>query len=563
MDAPVLDRVVRAAAPHLEGASVRYGLRARGPGVAAPVYLLRLQPSAGTLLISLRPETPGIVLFPEGRGPEGEKDPGAERLGKLLEGRAIEGAGARGIDRLLEIRFDGDVTARLDLRPPRPSILIAEKGKVRFALPANAKVRPGAELAELPGSEKPGVVEFDPAALPEEMEDGKEARRLLRRSVKALSRTWLEELFFRSRFDESGPAERKEALGAAWREMAAELGEESGLLLYLEGERPFLSAIPLFSVEEEGEAFDDPLEGAIAWWREADEAAGRMGIVAALLEALGKERKRTARRVEKLRGELEEAERYPLFRKQGEILSIHFGEVKRGATRVRLPDPYDGGEMEISLDPAKTPRENVARLFKRAKKGERGVPVIAGRLDEAEKALAVIEELRVEAEGASTPEEAEGIAERARPYLKEKPPPPVWKEKLKKPKDRELPVRPREYTVAGGYTVLVGKDDRENDLLTTRIARPADIWFHASQCPGSHVVLLREDPRKSVPGATLLAAAAIAAHYSKARHASKVPVVYTEKRYVRKPRGWPPGKVTLTREKTLFVEPALPHGDSH
>ncbi|MFH1279561.1 MAG: NFACT RNA binding domain-containing protein [Candidatus Eisenbacteria bacterium] len=562
MDAPVLYRMVVAARPRLEGASVRYGLRAKGPWMTAPVYLLRLQPPGGTLLVSLRPEAPGIVLFREGAGPEGEKDPGAERLGRLLEGRAIEEVAAFGIDRFVEIRCEGGVTARLDLRPPRPSFLVAEEGTIRFVLPGNAKVRPGAELAGMPGAGKTDLAEFDPATLPETMEDEDEARRLIRRSVRAVSPAWLDELFARSRFGEAPPDERKEALAAAWREMAAELGEESGLFFYREGgregNRPFLSAIPLFSIDEEGEAFDDPLAAAIVWWAEADEAAGREGIVAGIREALGKERKRVARRAEKLRAELEEAERYPLFRKQGEILSIHFGKVKRGAAAVRLPDPYDGGEIDIPLDPAKTPRENVARLFKKAKKGERGVPVIAGRLDEAEKALLRIEELRAEAEEASTPEEAEGVTEKARPYLKGKPPPPVWKEKIRKPKDRELAVHPREYKVAGGYTVLVGKDDRENDLLTTRIARPGDFWFHASQSPGSHVVLLRDDPGKSVPGEALLAAAAIAAHYSKARHASKVPVVYTEKRYVRKPRGWPPGKVTLTREKTLFVEPALP-----
>lgn len=535
---------------------MHYGLRRKSAAGPSPVYLLRLQPPGGTLLVSLRPEAPGIALFAEGEAPEGEKDPGAERLGGLLADKAISRMTMGGIDRIADLALDGGAVLRLDLRPPRPALLFAEGGVVRFALPGNSKIRPGEPLPEPPGAGRPDVATFDPATLPGTT-DETEIRRFFRRNVRSLSKRWIDEVFCRARFDEAPEAERRSAIAAAWRSMTADLESEAGVVLYRDGDQVFLSAVPLFSVDEEGESFDDAIAGAAAWALEADEAAGRAGIAGALGEALRRERKRVTRRLEKLRGEMAEAERYPLYRKQGEVLSIHFARIARGASTVRFPDPYDGGEIEITLDPAKSPRENIARLFKKAKRGERGVPVVAGRIDDAEKTLAKIESLLAETEAAATEEEAEAVAERARPYLKEPPAPPVWKGKIKKPKDREIPIHPREYEVTGGFTVLVGKDDRENDLLTTRVARPGDLWFHASQCPGSHVVLLRDDARP-VPGDAILQAAAIAAHYSKARHASKVPVVYTEKRYVRKPRGWPPGKVTLTREKTIFVEPALP-----
>ncbi len=281
-------------------------------------------------------------------------------------------------------------------------------------------------------------------------------------------------------------------------------------------------------------------------------------IVASVRASAGRERKRVRRLLSKLEGELAGAERFPLYRKQGEILSIHFGSIERGTRSVTLPDPYDDGEIEIVLDKTKTPRKNIDRLFKLAKKGERAAPMIRERIDETAAKLAALDDLLAGADRVSSGDEAEKLREKAAPLLREKPREPVWHGKVRKKKDRDLKVRPREYTVAGGYTVLVGRDNKENDLLTLRIARPWDLWFHAGQAAGSHVVLLRENQKIPVPGEALLEAAAIAAWHSKARHGSKVAVIYTEKRYVRKPKGSLPGRVTCTREKTLFVDPGLP-----
>ena len=108
----------------------------------------------------------------------------------------------------------------------------------------------------------------------------------------------------------------------------------------------------------------------------------------------------------------------------------------------------------------------------------------------------------------------------------------------------------------------MGRNDWENDLLTRR-AHPEDFWFHAQGCPGSHVVLKREG-RKADPGKrTLEEAAGVAAYWSKARTSKTVPVNYTLKKYVRKPRRAKPGSVLIQREKTLFVEPKLlPQADA-
>jgi predicted ribosome quality control (RQC) complex YloA/Tae2 family protein len=114
------------------------------------------------------------------------------------------------------------------------------------------------------------------------------------------------------------------------------------------------------------------------------------------------------------------------------------------------------------------------------------------------------------------------------------------------------------YELAGGWRVLAGRTEDDNDLLSTRIAKPDDWWFHVHGTSGSHVILeAREDAEPDRD--TLRMAAAIAAYHSKARNAGIVPVTCTRARYVTKPRGAKPGLVYLQRETTMKVRPAVPH----
>ncbi len=123
---------------------------------------------------------------------------------------------------------------------------------------------------------------------------------------------------------------------------------------------------------------------------------------------------------------------------------------------------------------------------------------------------------------------------------KEPPEPDVWK-----------------YELAGGWDVLAGRTDADNDRLSLKTARANDLWFHVHGLPGSHVILRGPDGEK--PGNDLIkAAAAIAAWHSKARNAGTVPVSCTEAKHVSKPRGAKPGTVQIRREKTIKVRPGLP-----
>jgi len=120
------------------------------------------------------------------------------------------------------------------------------------------------------------------------------------------------------------------------------------------------------------------------------------------------------------------------------------------------------------------------------------------------------------------------------------------------------PLQTHTYELSGGWTVLVGKTDRDNDRLSLKLADPRDWWFHVRGMPGSHVLLKTKETGEDPGPETLKAAAAIAAYHSKARSGGIVPVSCTRARYVTKPRGARPGSVAIRREKVLKVRPAIP-----
>ena len=113
------------------------------------------------------------------------------------------------------------------------------------------------------------------------------------------------------------------------------------------------------------------------------------------------------------------------------------------------------------------------------------------------------------------------------------------------------------YPLPDAFEVLAGKTDADNDILSLKTAKPNDLWFHAHGLPGSHVILRHPEGDKP-DNATIKVAAAIAAWHSKARNAGTVPVSCTEAKHVGKPRGARPGSVSIKREKTIKVRPALP-----
>ena len=116
----------------------------------------------------------------------------------------------------------------------------------------------------------------------------------------------------------------------------------------------------------------------------------------------------------------------------------------------------------------------------------------------------------------------------------------------------------RHFIIEGKYNLYVGKDGKNNDLLTTKFAKQNDFWFHARSVPGSHVVLRVDNTKETVPKSILKKAASVAAFYSKAKTSKLAPVSYTFKKYVVKKKALDPGQVILLKEYVLLVRPEIP-----
>jgi predicted ribosome quality control (RQC) complex YloA/Tae2 family protein len=114
----------------------------------------------------------------------------------------------------------------------------------------------------------------------------------------------------------------------------------------------------------------------------------------------------------------------------------------------------------------------------------------------------------------------------------------------------------RSFVSSDGFEILVGKKAKDNDFLTFRTAKSLDLWMHAADYPGSHVVV-RNPNRKEIPQKTVLESAQIAAFYSQAKSQAKVAVHYTQKKFVNKPKGAAAGLVSLASFKTILVEPKI------
>jgi len=334
----------------------------------------------------------------------------------------------------------------------------------------------------------------------------------------------------------------------------------------------------------------------------------------AVRKALDRHAKKLARKLEALRGDLVEARRAPEWRRFGEALLAYAHQVPARAKTVELGDPHDHERtLEIELDPAISAPANAARYFKRAAKAERGLREIPPRMeavkrehDELKATLArAVEAARAEKEAPSArehrsarhvppaEESAHEAAEAAHLELERvlaslsastretlRAPEPLPRRKLGIVSDEktkpagakppttpapkrvrpELPAKliPWRYKSSEGWDVLIGKSSEANDHLTLHVARPEDYWFHAHGCPGSHVVLRRGKGANEPSKATLQEVASWAAFYSKGRTAGRVPVIFTQKKYVRKPRGAKAGTVHVEREKMLMVRPVEP-----
>jgi predicted ribosome quality control (RQC) complex YloA/Tae2 family protein len=232
-----------------------------------------------------------------------------------------------------------------------------------------------------------------------------------------------------------------------------------------------------------------------------------------------------------------------VLRREAEALLAAGGRLAPGATEVVIPDPYDPDrEMRLHVDPKLDGVQNAERRFDKARRAERARRQIALRRREALSELETLhqqEVLLLEARDLSDLDELapEGLPENR--------------------KMRGASSGPPCYLTTGGLSILVGRNARENQRLTFQLARPEDLWFHARDVPGSHVILRDNEGRAGARD--LHEAAEVAAFFSEARSEARVDVHATRRKHVRPARGGP-GRVFIGHSETLRVPPRDPDG---
>lgn len=260
------------------------------------------------------------------------------------------------------------------------------------------------------------------------------------------------------------------------------------------------------------------------------------------------EKNRAENKLTKLDEEIAAAENAEEFKVRGDNLMTYQYQFKdREDASVTVPNIYSetGETITIPLDQRLTLVENMQACYKKYDKLKRAQELLQVQRRECEANIAYLESIEASLLASSSLAEIAEIHNEliAAGYLREKP----------KKKNNDKPARPFHFRAPDGTDILVGKNNYQNDKLTFKTARYNDTWFHAKDIPGSHVVLQNGGTEPSEED--ILLAASLAAHFSKARGSSKIPVDYTEIRYVKKPSGSKPGFVIFTNQKTLYITP--------
>ena len=326
--------------------------------------------------------------------------------------------------------------------------------------------------------------------------------------------------------------------------------------LLIDGDAPLaVTPLPLHQFPQAtSQAFDTMSDALTAYYDAITLNESITSERRSLTQALTKQGNLLQRKAEGLHTDLERAEKADDYRIQGELILANLHAITRGQKQVELQNYYSS-ELEmlsIPLNPERSPSENAQAYFKRYTKAKRGRSRIQQLISDVEADQETLRLYASKLEAADTLDALQRLRTEfvANGYLKAS-----HRGKQK----QEVSDGPfRRYTSSNGFQIYVGRNSQSNDLLLRQIAKPRDMWLHAKQIHGSHVIIRNPENRQDIPMPTLLQAAQLAAYYSKAHHASNVPVDYTWARYVVKRKGNVAGYVHYTREKTLYVEPAVP-----
>jgi len=382
---------------------------------------------------------------------------------------------------------------------------------------------------------------------PEDVKLSGNMKRNLLGKLQGFSPLLIEEVIYRTELKNRENVGHSELLCKVIKQVASEVINDEGMYLYFDGDifEVIGTKLLLFS-EKNYKYFKNPFEALEEFSRFSQERETFISKLNNLISVVTDKKKRIERTLKILEEQLKKYKDYETYRKFGELLMANLHNLKiENEEYVRLYDWETSEEIKLKIDPSKSFIENANRFFEKYKKYKEKFAGVEKRFKDLKKDLEYMEQLNYYLNSAENLEDLENIEEE---MMTEG----LIKTKRHKNKEKRKNTRYKIYEYEG-FKIFVGKNNKQNDELTFKIATKKDLWFHTQGLPGSHVILKLDNKEPSER--VIEYAAALAAKHSKASQSSKVAVDYTEVKNVWKPKRAKPGFVLYKNFKTIVVNP--------
>ena len=565
LDAVCLQAVVAELAPQITGSRIE---KIQQPARDQVVLLLR---GNRRLLLSAGGGQPRLHLTELPRDNPAQPPMFCMLLRKYLSGGIIENIQQAPLERVVtltvsaadELGERSQFSLILEAVARRANLILADKDghiidclrRIDFEMNPDRQVLPGLfyHLPTPPDKVSPfTVTEEEFAALAAAAGEGAPADQWLVRTVNGLSPLVARELTFRACGSTDAPVTGHTAAlwsaFAAWRDTVNEKHFTPAMLKR--------SGVPMdftyLPVEQYGGAAEEETYTSFSRLlddfyekREQAECVKQKGQD--LVKTASNGAARLRRKIAAQEQELAESKNRDKWRVYGELITANLYRMERGMSRLTAQNYYDPdcADVDIPLDVRLSPQENAAKYFKKYTKAKTAEKYITAQLEKARVELTYLESVLQELTLAESEQDFNDIRAELTDggYLR-----------AKGRKQPQRPSKPREFRSTAGLRILVGRNNRQNDRLTAKDAEKWDIWLHTQRIHGSHVILCTGGAQPDEQ--SLLEAASLAAYFSQAQDGTKVPVDFTQVKYMKKPAGSPPGFVNYTNYKTILADPS-------
>jgi predicted ribosome quality control (RQC) complex YloA/Tae2 family protein len=510
----------------------------------------------------------GFVYHPAGSGcfcvPAGKINPDTkEKPWPIfgLEGAVLTSVKQPALDRIFELQFrqgEGAGTVVFEVLGPNGNLWLLDADGCRLATLRNRKFILGQPYEPAPIGERLDPNTATPVEIGRRIADGEERSPIsrLKDILLGIDDTLAREMIARAGLDgaDFGSLSDDELnrLARAANEIAGRFEPSAAGYLYELGHAVETFPFKLTIANQQPEKFKTLSLAVMEMVGRRRDSVGEEDDRKRVLKALERAVKRNTKLLANLTADLATAADYERYKRFAELLQINRDRLKKGLKEIVLEDVLSDPAVEVTvaLDPALAPNDNIEEYFRRHRKGREGREILERRVEiasaELERLKRISDDLEKDFESALKRYEIDLASLMPRSSTTTEP-------------TVRLPYRSA--TLSTGLTIFIGRDGADNDRTTFDFARPYELWFHAQQCPGSHVVMKYPHKNFEPSSREIEETAAIAAWHSKARNDSLVPVVFAERRYVRKPRKAKPGLVTVEREKSLMVTPTMESRD--